>query len=496
MTAATVTAPRSATFRSLKVRNFRLFFVGQAVSQIGNWLTLVAQSLLVLKITDSGVAVGILAACQFLPVLLFGVWTGLVADRSDKRKLLMTVQSFAMVQSFALSALAFMDHAPILALYAVALAGGFATAFDNPARRAFVVEMVPEDHVQNAVSLNSAMMTGSRIVGPALAGLLITTVGFGWCFLLDGISYIAVLAGLRAMRPAELRPPVPTQRSKGQIRAGLRYAKSIPELWVPLVMMAIVGTFAFNFTVVMPLFVKRSLGGTDSTFTLIYSVVSVGSLVGALFSARRERATVRQVMFSAAGFGVALLAFAASPGLWGAFPLALGVGFTSILFMTASTAIVQVRSDPAMRGRVLALQAIVFLGTTPVGGPVLGWICERFGARAGFVVGGVSGLVAAAWGWYVTRGDSVEVGGVAAEGLAQPVHVLAVEDDAVVGGDVDGVDVDAGIGDLAGQVGERTGVVADLDHHDLTLDRVELGVGDGKSVPDGLGVLHQDVQLR
>jgi MFS family permease len=401
--AAREEAPRTATFQSMKFRNFRLFFVGQLISQIGNWLTLVAMSLLVLKITNSGIAVGLLAACQFLPVLLFGVWTGLVADRSDKRKLLLIVQAFAMLQSFALSILAFMHHAPVGAFYIVALAGGFATAFDNPTRRAFVVEMVPKESVQNAVSLNSALMTGSRIVGPALAGLLITTVGYGWCFLLDGLSYIAVLAGLWMMRPAELNPSTPTPRSKGQIREGLRYARSIPELWVPLVMMTIVGTLAFNFTVVMPLFVKRSLHGSDTTFTLVYSVVSMGSLAAALFTARRSRATIRHVSAGAMWFGLALLAFSAAPNLAFAFPLALGVGFGSILFMTAATAIVQMRADPAMRGRVLALQAIVFLGTTPIGGPILGGVCEQYGARAGFALGGAAGLAAAAWGWFATR---------------------------------------------------------------------------------------------
>lgn len=411
-------AETGGTFDSMRFRNFRLFFAGQTISQIGNWLTLVAQSLLVLRLTDSGVAVGVLAACQFLPVLLFGVWTGLVADRSDKRKLLLAVQTFAMLQSFALAALAFMDDAPVMALYGVALAGGFATAFDNPARRAFVVEMVPEDHVQNAVSLNSALMTGSRIVGPALAGLLITTVGFGWCFLLDGVSYLAVLAGLWMMNPAELRPPVPTPRKKGQVREGLRYARSVHELWVPLTMMAIVGTFAFNFTVVMPLYVKRSLGGSDTTFTLLYSVVSVGSLVGALYAARRKRATVRHVAVSAAMFGVTMLLLAGSPVLAVAFPMGLLMGAASILFMTASTAIVQVRADAAMRGRVLALQAIVFLGTTPIGGPLMGWICEHFGARTGFVVGGVACLVAAAWGAYAIRVRDAAPNGATAAAIA------------------------------------------------------------------------------
>ncbi|MCU1358835.1 MAG: arabinose efflux permease family protein, partial [Ilumatobacteraceae bacterium] len=376
---------------SLQVRNFRLFFGGQLISQIGNWLTLIAQALLVLHLTDNnGVAVGVLTACQFLPVLLLGAWAGLVADRSDKRKLLLIVQTFAMFQSFVLAALAFTHDPPLLAVYAVAMLGGIATAFDNPTRRAFVVEMVPETHVQNAVSLNSALMTGSRIVGPAVAGLLVVTVGFGWCFLVDGISYVAVLYGLWRMNPAELRASVPTPHAKGQVRAGLRYARSIPDLWVPLVMMAIVGTFAFNFSVVMPLFAKVTLHGTDTTFTILFSVISVGSLTGALLSARRTTTTISNVVRGALLFGASMFLFAVSPTLATSFPAAVFVGFASIVFMTSSTAIVQMRAAPEMRGRVLALQAIVFLGSTPIGGPVVGAVCEAFGARIGFVVGGVS----------------------------------------------------------------------------------------------------------
>ncbi len=398
---ATEGAKRGATFSSFRTRNFRLFFTGQTISQIGNWLTLVAQSLLVLKLTDNnGLAVGILTACQFLPVLLFGAWAGLVADRSDKRRLLVIVQSFAMLQSFALAALAFSGSPPVWSICAVAFAGGMATAFDNPARRAFVVEMVPESDVQNAVSLNSALMTSARIFGPALGGLLIVTVGYGWCFAVDGVSYIAVIVSLLMMRTSELRRSIPTPKAKGQVRAGLRYAHGNPELWIPLVMMAIVGTLTFNFSVTYPLFVKKTLGGSDTTFTILYSVVSIGSLAGALLTARRRSVEVRDVVVGSALFGVAMLLFSLAPGLIAAFPLAILVGFTSIIFMTTSTAIVQLRSDPAMRGRVLALQAIVFLGSTPIGGPVLGWVCDQFGARAGFIVGGVAALGAAAWGTF------------------------------------------------------------------------------------------------
>lgn len=388
----------------MKVRNFRLFISGQFISQVGNWLTMVGQTLLVLHLThNNGVAVGALTACQFLPVLLLGAWTGLVADRSNKRRLLLIVQTLAMCQSFALGALAFSGRPPLLALYGIALIGGMCTAFDNPARRAFVIEMVPEENIQNAVSLNTALMTGARIFGPTLAGILVVTVGYGWCFTIDAISYLAVLYGLWRMNIGELRPPKPTAHAKGQVREGLRYVRSVPDLWTPLVMMALVGTFAFNFSVVLPLFAKITMHGSDTTFTLLYSVVSIGAFTGALATARRTSVSIRSVAVGSALFGVSLLALAASPVLAASFPAALFVGFASVVFMTSSTAIVQMRASPEMRGRVLALQAIVFLGSTPVGGPILGGICQLFGARMGFVVGAVACFTAALWGRTVTR---------------------------------------------------------------------------------------------
>ena len=396
-------APRVSTFESLRVRNFRLFFSGQLISQIGNWLTLIAQALLVLKLTDSGFALGLLAACQFGPVLVLGAWAGLVADRSDKRKLLMIVQTFAMMQSFALAFIAFMHHPAVAAIYAVAVLGGIATAFDNPARRAYVVEMVPEANVQNAVSLNSALMTGSRVVGPALAGVLITTVGYGWTFATDGLSYLAVILGLFLMRTRENRPHVVTPRGKGQVREGLRYVRTMPELFVPMVMMAIIGTFAFNFQTVMPLLVKRSLHGNTRTFTLIYSVISIGSLVGALMSARRSSVNIRHIVWAAYAFGASMLLLAITPNVPFTYPIGVLIGFSSIAFMTTSTAIVQLRSDPSMRGRVLALQAMVFLGSTPIGGPILGYVSQHFGPRTGVAIGGVSAIVAALYGMRAIR---------------------------------------------------------------------------------------------
>ena len=393
----------SETFASLHVRNFRLFFSGQAVSQIGTWLCMVAQTLLILKLTGSGVALGLLAAAQFGPVLLLGAWAGVVADRSDKRRLLIVVQSLAMLQSFVLAALAFSGTPPVGAVYAVAVAGGVLTAFDNPTRRSFVVEMVPRERINNAVSLNSALMTGARVVGPALAGVLVTTVGFGWTFLIDGLSYFAVLAGLLMMRPSELHSAPLVAKAKGQVRAGLRYAASVPQLLVPLIMMAVIGTFAFNFQVVFPVFVIDDLGGTQSTFTLLFSVLSLGSLVGALAVARRTSSSVRRVAMTALAFGGAMAALAVAPNQAWAFLVGPLIGVASISFMTASTAIVQTEAEPAMRGRVLALQAMVFLGSTPIGGPILGWVAEHFGARVAVGLGALACVVAGTWGLWVVR---------------------------------------------------------------------------------------------
>jgi MFS family permease len=391
------------TFRSFAVRNFRLFFGGQLISQVGNWLTLVAQTLLVLKLTDSGYALGALAAAQFGPVLVFGAFAGLVADRSDKRRLLIVVQTLAMLQSFSLAALAFMGHPPLLAIYALALWSGIATAFDNPARRSFVVEMVPEDSINNAVSLNSALMTGSRVVGPALAGLLVTTVGFGWCFLLDAVSYLAVIAALARMNPAELRQAPVTPKGKGQIREGIRYARSVPELWVPLLMMVLIGTLAFNFQTVLPLFATRDLHGSNVTFTWLMSVVSCGSLLGALATARRKTIDIRTVSRNAIVFGVALAILTFAPNQPSAFAVGFLVGLGSISFMTAATAITQLAADPSMRGRILALQAIVFLGSTPIGGPIVGAISESFGARYAIALGAVATLAAGSFGFLTIR---------------------------------------------------------------------------------------------
>lgn len=391
------------TFRSLRQRNFRLFFMGQLVSQVGTWLTMIALTLLVLSLTHSGVAIGLLAACQFLPVLLFGAYGGLVADRSDKRRLLVITQTLEMGQSALLAALAFMPHPPVWAFYVISLAGGCMLAFDNPARRSFVSEMVPPDDIQNAVTLNSALMTGSRVIGPAIAGALVVTVGYGWCFTIDAVSYLTVIAALLAMRTSELRPTQRVMRAKGQLREAFRYVVHAVGLWVPLVMVTVVGTLTFNFSVVLPLFVENSLGGTATQFTILFSVLSVGSVCGSLTVARLERIDLFHLVVAAFAFGITMAVLACMPNLASALVVALAVGTASVAFVTSSTAIVQLRTAPMMRGRVLALQSMVFLGSTPLGGPLLGWVSDAWGARVAIAVGAVAAIGAGAFGLYARR---------------------------------------------------------------------------------------------
>lgn len=397
MTAVAPTTPTEdhGTFRSLRHRNFRLFFSGQLISQTGTWLTTIAQTLLVLSMTSSGLTLGLLLAAQFGPVLVLGAWAGAVVDRVDKRRLLIRLQALAMVQSLLLGAAVLAGRASLPVIFVLAAFQGVLTAFDNPTRRAFVVEMVPPVDLPNAVSLNSAVMTGSRVVGPAAAGALVVWVGYGWPFIIDAISYIAVIAGLLLMRPAELYAEPPTARAKGQVRAGLRYIRSQPALFVPLVMMAIIGTFAFNFSVTIPLFVKQSLGGSNTTFTLLFSVLSLGSVIGALHTARRTEVTGRQLTVAAAAFGVTMVLLAAAPNLALAFGAAFFLGLASISFMTACTAIVQVLAGAEYRGRVLAIQSMVFLGSTPIGAPVIGRLADIAGPRAGILAGAIACAVAA-----------------------------------------------------------------------------------------------------
>lgn len=386
------------TFASLGVRNFRLFFVGQLISNSGNWLTMVALTLLVLHRTDSGSAVGLLTACQFGPMLLFSAWAGLVADRSNKRHLLYITQSLEMAQSFVLAILAFIPHTPLPAFYGVAVAGGVMLAFDNPGRRSFVSEMVDRDRVANAVTLYSAMVNLSRIVGPAIGGVLVVTTGYGWCFTIDGASYVVVIAALVAMRGDELHPVVATPKAKGQVRAGIRYIASVAELRISFIMLLIVGILTYNFQVLFPLYVEKGLHGTDTQYTLIYATFSAGAVIGTMIVARRSHITLRSVVVGAGAMGVAMVGMAAVGNIAVAFPVVALVGGASVAYMTATTALAQLRADRQMVGRVLAIQTVLMIGTTPIGGPILGYLADVAGGRFPVLLAGISALGATAIG--------------------------------------------------------------------------------------------------
>lgn len=393
----------SKTFHSLRHRNFRLFFIGQSISNSGNWLTSIALTLLVLRLTGSGIAVGWLAACQYGPILLLSPWGGALADRSDKRKLLFVTQGLEMAQSIGLAVLAFQPHPSYVALYALAIAGGVVLSLDNPLRRSFVTEMVPVDDRQNAVVLYSMIVNLSRIFGPALAGVLVTTLGYGWCFTVDAITYVAVIACLAMMRPEELLRIPSRPRQAGEVRDGLRYLRSAPALAITYSMLAAIGLLAYNFNVTLPLFVTRALRGSDAEFTMLYSILSVGSLAAAFQVARRNRVTVRHSIFGAAALGVTLLALAASPSVPIAGVVAFAVGGASILYTTSTTALVQVRARPDMHGRLLAVQTIFLVGSSAVGGPISGWVADTFGARALIAMGGVTCVIAATAGYIAAR---------------------------------------------------------------------------------------------
>jgi MFS family permease len=391
------------TFHALETRNFKLFFFGQLVSNTGNWLTNVALILLVLRLTHSGLAVGILSACQFGPMLFLSAWAGAVADRSDKRRMLFWTQGLEMAQSVVLAVLAFMPHPPLAVVYVVALAGGVVLAFDNPLRRSFVPEMVAPEDLPNAIVLYSTIVQMSLIFGPALAGLLAVTIGFGWCFALDAASYVAVIGALVAMRPAELHRQPPAPRTGREVREGLRYVVSEPDLWISYAMFAAVTFFAFNMRVMLPLFVTDSLHRSDVVFTVLYSLSSCGAVVGALLVAHRHLVRLKHAIVGAALIGAALILLSAMPNVAATLPAVFVVGMASIVYGTATNAVAQVGTRRDMHGRVLALQTVIMGGTALVGGPVLGRLADAAGGRVPIALGGVVCLATAGGGYLANR---------------------------------------------------------------------------------------------
>jgi MFS family permease len=385
------------TFRSLRVRNFRLFFVGQSLSQVGTWMQMVAIAYVVLDLTDSGVMLGLATAAQFGPILVLGAWAGVLADRLDRHRLLLGLNVAGAVVGALFAALVLTGSAELWSVFLLTAAAGTVSALENPARRAFVADLVAERDIANAVGLNSTLMTGSRVIGPAVAGLLVAGPGMGWPFAVNALSYLPQLWLFVRMDRDRFRPTERAPRGRGQLREGLRYVWRTPELRLPLVLVAVVGTLAFNHSVVLPLFAERTLSGGPGTFATMFSVMSLGSMAGALVVARRTTTDTRFLALSSLALGASMLALAAAPTLWVAMVLSLPVGATSVLVIAGANTTIQLTATPVMRGRVLALMAVVFLGSTPIGGPIAGWVSEAWDARAGLAMGAVASLGAALW---------------------------------------------------------------------------------------------------
>jgi MFS family permease len=388
-------ATRHRVFRSLNVPNYRIWFAGNAVSVIGTWMQRVAQDWLVLELTDSAVAVGIAVSLQFLPILFFGLWGGLLVDRLDRRRVVLFSQAVSAVLATVLAVVTIAGLVEVWMVYALALGLGLVTVVDVPARHTFITELVGPDDFVNAQSLNSTIHNVGRLVGPAVAGGLIATVGVGWAFAINAFSFIAVLISLTRIDPTKLRKAEVLPRARGQVKEGLAYVWHHPELRACMVLVAAVALFGQNFRVVLPLLARDSLGGGAEVYGYLTSAMGAGAVMGALFSAARERVTAWSMLMWAGIFSGVNLLLAGVPGLELALLLLVALGVANITFNTLARTLLQLNTEPSMQGRVISLHAMVFLGSTPIGAPLLGWICETWGPRTGLLVAGLAPAIAA-----------------------------------------------------------------------------------------------------
>jgi MFS family permease len=399
-------------FQSLKVRNYRLFASGQVVSLTGTWMQRVAQDWLVLDLShNSGTAVGITTGLQFAPVLLVGMYGGVIADRYNKRRVLVMTQIAAGLLALALGLLDLSGAAQLWQVYALAFGLGIATAVDSPTRQAFVTELVGPSLLPNAVSLNSATFNTARVLGPAAAGLLIASIGTAWVFLINAASFAAVIGCLLAMRERDLFVGKRAARRKGAIREGFVYVRQRPELVAIIGLVGVVGTLGFNFQLTSALLTKNTFHHGASSYGLISAVYAFGSLLGALASAKRGRRARRRIVFvAAAAYGVIEILAGLMPTYWSFFALLVPFGFATLTFSTAANTTVQLSASPSMRGRVMALYLIVFMGGTPIGAPFIGWIAEVAGPRWSLITGGVASASAAVVAaLYLARRERLQV---------------------------------------------------------------------------------------
>ena len=370
---------------------------------IGTWMQTTAQSWLVLTLAHSAVVLGLVVATQTLPVLVLGAYGGVIADRVEKRRLMVFLQSMMGIQALVLGILTLTGLIQIWEIFILAALLGLNNTFENPSRQAFMMELVGAKDLRNAVSLNSVLVNVARAIGPAAAGLLIASVGIGWCFLINAGSFVAVVASLVTMDRSRLHPSLPTARARGQLRAGLRYVAGIPDLAIPLLMMAVVGTLAYEFQVVLPVLASHTFQGGARAYGFMTAAMGIGAIGGGLVTAARGRTGLRTVSIAAGVFAVVLLLAAAAPTLTLEYIALAMVGWASISFIARGNTTLQLAADPQMRGRVMALWAIAFMGTTPIGGPLIGWITSSAGPRVGLATGGVSCVLAAGLGVMAIR---------------------------------------------------------------------------------------------
>lgn len=417
----------SPTFRSLAVRNFRVYAAGAIVSNVGTWLQRVAQDWLVLQLTSSGTALGITTGLQFLPALLLSPFAGVIADRFPKRTILRITQLAMALPSALLGVLAVTDSVQVWHVYVLAFCFGVGTAFDAPARQSFVTELVGPDDLPNAVGLNSASFNSARLIGPALAGLLIAAGGSGveatgWVILLNALSYLAVLGSLSLLDPHTLTPAPVMGSRKGAVADGVRYVRGRPDLVLVLMIVFAVGTFGLNFQVTSALMATEVFDKGAGEYGLLGSILAIGSLGGALLAARRERPRLRFLLAAAVAFGVIEIAAGLMPTYVTFAALLPLMGLATLTMITSANAIIQVTTEPVMRGRVAALYLMIFMGGTPVGAPIIGWVGETFGPRWTLIGGGALSLlgVALALGWYLHRRDMSGPAVLREAGLSRP----------------------------------------------------------------------------
>jgi MFS family permease len=390
-----VSGTTSTTFAALRVPNFRIYLSAHAIASTGTWMQNIALEWLVLELSGSPAAVGIAMACQFLPMLLIGMYGGVIADRYPKRVVLMVTQTLNGLLSGALAVLTITGHVRVEHVYLFALAAGLVFVVDNPTRQVFVNEVVPQRYVRNAIALNAAVFQTSRLVGPAVAAAMIATVGTGWAFAANALSYLAPLAGLLLIRSADLLPTPAVLRAPGQLRSALRYVAARPHVAWTIVLVGVVGTFGLKFPVVLTAMADETFAGGAELYGLFNVVLAVGSVAGALVAGGRTRTRLRTIVLAGAAFGAAQFAAALAPGL-GVFLVALvAMGMVNLAFQAMANSSVQSWVDPEVRGRVMGLYMLAFVGGTPLGGPVIGWITDAFGARVGMAVCGLLPLFAA-----------------------------------------------------------------------------------------------------